>query len=187
MAKVRKDRAKPGRPDPADRDENAEMSFSLGGVFGKFGGMLEKLAELAKAGESFSRTGEIRNLGSHGKLRGVYGVSVKMGLGDRGEEELKIEPFGNVHQQPSGETVFEDVREPLVDVHEEDDHVLVLAELPGVSKKDVQVELACDRLTITAQRGEKRYHKEVVLPGSFSSQAMRWDCTNGILRIRLQR
>ena len=78
-------------------------------------------------------------------------------------------------------------REPLVDVHEEEDHVLVLAEIPGVSKKDVDLDLDGDRLTIQAQRGEKRYKKEVVLPAAFTAEAMRWECINGILRIRFQR
>ena len=74
-----------------------------------------------------------------------------------------------------------------MDVYEEDDHVLVLAEIPGVSKKDVQLELSQDRLTIRARHGDKQYHKEIVLPGSFSQQNMRWECTNGILKIRLER
>jgi HSP20 family protein len=65
--------------------------------------------------------------------------------------------------------------------------VLVLAEIPGVSKKDVQLDLSGAQLTIRAQRGEKRYHKEVVLPGSFTAEKMHWECSNGILRIRLER
>ena len=82
--------------------------------------------------------------------------------------------------------VVEDVREPLVDVYEEEDHVLVLAEIPGVSKKDVQLELLENRLTIRAQRGEKRYRKDVTLPEKFTQQNMQWDCTNGILKIRFE-
>ena len=83
--------------------------------------------------------------------------------------------------------MVEDVREPLVDVHEEEDHVLVLAEIPGVSKKDVQLELSDDHLTIRAQRGEKHYCKEVTLPQNFTQQNMRWECSNGILKIRFER
>ena len=105
----------------------------------------------------------------------------------RASSELKIEPFGNIRRESSGDAVVEDIREPLCDVYDEDDHVLVLAEIPGVSKKDVQLELAGDRLTIRARRGEKRYHKEVVLPETFSPENMQWECTNGILKIRFQR
>jgi HSP20 family protein len=149
--------------------------------------VVEKLADLAETGQSLSQTGELKGLDPQGKLRGVYGFSVKTALGNRGEREVKIEPFGNIHRGSTGDASVEDVREPLVDVHEEEDHVLVLAEIPGVSKKDVALELSEDRLTIQAQRGEKRYRKEVVLPDRFPQQNMRWECANGILKIRLER
>jgi HSP20 family protein len=188
MAKVHKDPAKPRRRDDARQgDSPVDIGFGLGGFLGKLGGMVEKLVDLAEAGQSLSQSGELKGLDPQGKLRGVYGFSVKTGIGNQGERELKIEPFGNVRREPSGEAVVEDVREPLVDVYEEDDHVLVLAEIPGVSKKDVTLALSKDRLTIRAQRGQKRYRKEVELPESFSRKNMRWECLNGILKIRLER
>jgi len=164
-----------------------DVGLNLGGFLGKLGSVLEKLVDLAEAGQNLSRTGEIKGLDPQGKLRGVYGFSIKTGIGNQGEREVKIEPFGNIHRESSGDTVMEDVREPLVDVYEEEDHVLVLAEIPGVSKKDVQLELSGGHLTIRAQRGEKHYRKEVALPESFPEQNMRWECTNGILKIRLER
>jgi len=188
MTKTRKNPVRPNGSDAAGNDKHVvDLSFGLGGFLGKLGSMVEKLADLAETGANFSQTGELKGLDPQGKLRGVYGVSIKTAIGERGEREVKIEPFGNIHRQSAGDAVFEDVREPLVDVHEEDDHVLVLAEIPGVSKKDVQLDLSGAQLTIRAQRGEKRYHKEVTLPGSFTAEKMRWECSNGILRIRLER
>lgn len=188
MAKVRKNRTGPRQPDDSDHGENnLGAGFGLAGFLGKLGTAVEKLVDLAETGQGLSQSGELKGLDPQGKLRGVYGFSVKTGIGNQGERELKIEPFGNVHREPSGETVVEDVREPLVDVYEEDDHVLVLAEIPGVSKKDVELALAKDRLTIRAQRGRMRYCKEVELPESFSRKNMRWECLNGILKIRLER
>ncbi len=188
MAKTSKNAGKTGRPERTDRPLKAvtELGSSLGGFFGKLGDLVERLGELAEAGESLSHSGELKGLNPTGKLRGVYGFSVKTGLGDQGRQELKIEPFGNIHRQPTGDPVVEETREPLVEVYEEEDHVLVLAEIPGVSKKDVQLELSKNRLTLSARRGETRYRKEVVLPGKLSADKMRWDCTNGILKIRLE-
>ena len=186
MTKARKNRTKSTRQGPAGREAKTDLGFNLGGVLGQFGDVLEKLANLAERGKELSRSGELK-LDPQGKLRGVYGFSIKTGLGDGGEQEIKVEPFGNIHREPSGETVVEDVREPLVDVHEEEDHVLILAEIPGVSKKDVKLDLAGDRLTISARRGEKRYHKEVALPSRFAAEKMQWDCANGILKIQLLR
>ena len=188
MAKVQKDRTTRQPSDDSSRDERpADIGFNFGGFLGKLGSMMEKLVDLAETGQNLSQTGELKGLDPQGKLRGVYGFSIKTGIGNQGEREVKIEPFGNIHRQSSGDAVVEDIREPLVDVHEEEDHVLVLAEIPGVSKKDVQLELLDDHLTIRAQRGEKHYCKEVTLPQSFTQQDMRWECSNGILKIRFER
>jgi HSP20 family protein len=184
-------RARKRAPGARDRDTSEQperildLGSNLGGFLGKLGGLIERLGELTEGGEEFVRSGEIK--GSGGKVRGVYGFSVKTGLGRDGEQELKVEPFGNIHREPTGERVVEDVREPLVDVYEEDDHVLVLVEIPGVSKKDVQLDLRKDRLILRARRREKSYRKEVALPGEFSADKMHWDCANGILKIRLER
>ncbi len=188
MAKAHKERSRRPPPDGSTPNEHPlDVGFNFGGFLGKLGSAMEKLVDLAESGQTLAKTGEIKGLDPQGRLRGVYGFSVKTALGDQGQREVKIEPFGNIRRESSGETVVEDVREPLVDVHEEEDHVLVLAEIPGVSKKDVELELAGSRLTIGARRGEKRYRKEVALPASFSRENMRWECANGILKIRLER
>jgi HSP20 family protein len=48
-------------------------------------------------------------------------------------------------------------REPVVDVEETDDQVIVTAELPGLDKKDFTVEVVGDRLVL---RGERRRETE---------------------------
>ncbi len=164
-----------------------DVAGRLGGFLGGFGNLIEKLGELAETGRTLSQSGEIKGLDPKGKARGVYGVSIKTGLGDRGQEEVKVEPFGNIRPQPNGEPVIDETREPLVDVHEEDDHVLVLAEIPGVSKENVELDLSADRLSIFAKRGEVTYRKEVTLPERFPEDKMVWECKNGILKIRFDR
>jgi len=47
---------------------------------------------------------------------------------------------------------------PSVDIRETDDALLVQAELPGIDKKDVKVEVRDGVLTLS---GERRYEKEV--------------------------
>ncbi|OHB66474.1 MAG: hypothetical protein A2V70_02695 [Planctomycetes bacterium RBG_13_63_9] len=173
-------------PDDSDSPgRTVNNPFSLGGILGGLGGLVEKLGELAEAGEKLSKSGEFQD--ASGKLRGVYGIHVKTGVGERGEQELKVEPFGTIRPQPAEKPPGQDIREPLVDVHEEEDHVLVLAELPGVDKKDVKLDLSDDRLSLSAQRGKIGYRKEITLPERFSEDNMHWDCKNGILQIRLKR
>ena len=182
MARVSEDDTKQGSPKSSDKV--VKSSFSLGGLLGGLGGFIEKLGELAEAGEELSRSGEFKD--ATGKIRGVYGINVKTAMGDQGQTELKVEPFGNVRgggDRPKGE----DVREPLVDIHEEDDHVLVVVELPGVAKENVTLEMADGRLNLSAERGKTTYRKEVDLPESCVPEKMQWECSNGILQVRFGR
>ena len=51
----------------------------------------------------------------------------------------------------------------------------------------MHVELKDDILTIAAERGPKKYRKEVLLPSSFATEAMTHTCRNGILEVKLAR
>jgi HSP20 family protein len=166
-------------------DKVVKGSFSLGGLLGGLGGLIEKLGELAEAGEELSRSGDLKD--SSGKIRGVYGINVKTGLGDRGQAELKVEPFGNVRRAHGERPLGEDIREPLVDLHEEDDHVLVLIELPGVAKETIKLSVANGRMELSAERGKTTYRKEVELPEGCAAERMSWECSNGILQVRFDR
>ena len=153
----------------------------LGGLLGGLGSFIEKLGELAERGEELHKEGEIR--GKDDQLRGIFGFNVKVGLGDEG---IKIEPFGNVHKdKETGRPVVHEVREPMVDVFDEEDHVLLVAEMPGVSETDVRIELEGDILTLAAAKGDTKYRKEVLLPQAFTAAQMSHTCRNGILKVKL--
>ena len=164
------------------KDVTPEGGFDagLGGILKGLGNLVEKLGELAETGREFSKTGEIQGPGK--EIKGIYGFTVKVGIGGEG---VKVEPFGNIRRdEESGRSVVQEVREPAVDVFEERDHTLVVAEMPGIGAEDVRLEVKDDLLTITAEKGEKKYKKEVLLPGSFPRGKMQVSCANGVLEIR---
>ncbi len=166
---------------PKHTTEDADIGGFLGGLTN----LIEKLGDLAEKGKSLQETKEF---GSQDGIKGVYGFTIKTGIGGDRSGGVKIEPFGNVRKdERTGKATVQEVLEPLVDVFDESDHVLVVAELPGVSAADVQVELKDDILVIAAQRGAKRYHKEVLLAQSFNPTKMSQECRNGILEIKLMR
>jgi HSP20 family protein len=153
----------------------------FGGVFKGLADLIEKLGELAEKGEKLKKSGEFQQK----DVKGVYGFSVKVGLGDKGDKEVKVEPFGNVRKdEKSGETVVQEIREPVVDVFEEKDHTLIVAEMPGISAKDVRLEVKDDLLTIYAEKRDKKYRKEILLPRSYPREKMEVSCNNGILEIK---
>jgi HSP20 family protein len=152
----------------------------LGGILKGLGDLVEKLGELAETGRELSKAGETRKPGK--ELKGIYGFTIRVGLGDEGPT---LEPFGNIRRDiKSGRTEVQEVREPVVDVFEEVDHLLVQAELPGISKEDVRIETKKDVLTISAERGDRKYRKEVLLPRDVSLEKMQISCNNGILEIK---
>jgi HSP20 family protein len=152
----------------------------LGGILKGLGQLVEKLGELAETRRELSKTGETRRPGK--ELKGIYGFTIRVGLGDEGPT---LEPFGNIRRDiKSGRAEVQEVREPLVDVFEEVDHLLVQAELPGISKEDLRIETKEDVLTISAERGDRKYRKEVLLPRDLSLEKMQISCSNGILEIK---
>ena len=158
------------------------VDVGLGGILRGLGGLVEKLTELAETGREISKTGEIRGPGPGKEVKGIYGFTVKVGLGGEG---VKVEPFGNIRRdEESGRSVVQEVREPAVDVFEESDHTLIVAEMPGIGAEDVRLDVNGDLLTMTAERGDKKYRKEILLPASFLREKMQVSCTNGVVEIR---
>jgi len=162
--------------------------FGLGGLFGGLGELVDKLSELAEKGEELSKTGEFEGLDLKKGLKGVYGFSVKVGPGKEGQDEVKVEPFGNIRKDEStGESIVAEVREPMIDIFEENDHVLVVAEMPGIGEGDVTLDLKEDVLTIKAEKNSKKFFKEVLLSESFDEKKMTSTYNNGVMEIKFTR
>lgn len=160
-----------------------EFKGGLDGLFGGFTDLLEKLSDLAEKGETLRKSGTLQ--GPSDDVKGVFGFTVKVGgVGDK-DKGPKVEPFGNIKKdERTGESMVQEVREPMVDLFEEADHLLVIVEMPGISATDVTIDAKGDVLTITAEKGKKKYRKEVLLPKPYAMEKMKITCNNGILEIR---
>jgi HSP20 family protein len=79
------------------------------------------------------------------------------------------------------------IREPMVDIFDESDYLLIIAEVPGIELEDVRLDLQDDILIFTADRDSIKYRKELLLPTSFAAGQMGSTCRNGILEIRLNK
>lgn len=154
----------------------------LGGLFKGLGNVIDLLSDLAEKGETLRQTHEASGSGALKDLKGVYGFSVKVGLGG----EPTVQSFGNIKETDRG-PVVEEVREPLVDVFDEPGVVQVVAEMPGVDEKDIVIDIKDDILTIAAETGKKKYSTEVVIPGKVDMATLSRSYRNGILEINLQK
>ncbi|MFC6905085.1 Hsp20/alpha crystallin family protein [Halalkalicoccus tibetensis] len=74
-----------------------------------------------------------------------------------------------------------------VDIHETDEEVRVIADMPGVAKDDIG--LTCDgkALTISAENDRRAYDERVSLPGRVDEHSARATYNNGVLEVRLER
>jgi HSP20 family protein len=170
-----------------DVDEGIGPKKGWGGLMVGLVNLLEKLNQVAEQGGEVVRTFEIErgNAPSRDKpLKGVVGFSIRtMGEGD---ESVKVEPFGNIrHNEATGESVVDEVREPLVDVFDEDQRLLIVAEMPGVEPNDVRVDLEEGTLTLSAERGELRFRKTLAVPPGLPRDKLTLAVKNGIVQIEV--
>lgn len=78
-----------------------------------------------------------------------------------------------------------EVLEPVTDVFDEPDEVVLLFELPGVSRKDIHSVLDGDIFLVEARTGERLYRKEVFIDAKLGEQPPHLHLRNGILEVRL--
>jgi len=151
---------------------------SLGGLFKGLGNFLEIISEMERKGEEKTEgTGEINLPGG----KAMYGFTVKIG----GAGISKLEHFGNIVRETKTGPVVEEIREAIVDVHEENDTIEVIAELPGVEEKDISYEINNKMLILKASGDGRKYSKEAVLPSKVSVLTSSYK--NGIYRLSLKK
>jgi len=79
------------------------------------------------------------------------------------------------------------VRTPLVDVYIESDRVLIMAYMPGVEERDIEVEASEWEVIIAAERGNVRFYRHLVLPVPVIPKIERLTYRNGVLSFMLRR
>jgi HSP20 family protein len=162
-----------------EKKDRSEVDFgigkiSFGGLFKEIGNLLESVSKMGE--EGFERRGEVE-LPKRGKV--VYGFSIRTLEG-----KPIVETFGNVKETSKG-PVVEEVREPMVDIFDEKDHILVIAELPGVSEENIKIEVSQDMLNLTASNKDRKYAKEILLPCKVKREPLKTSYKNGILEVTL--
>jgi HSP20 family molecular chaperone IbpA len=78
-------------------------------------------------------------------------------------------------------------RQPLFDVFEEENHLIILAEMPSMDEKDVNIEADENSISITAENAWKRYLKKVWLPTSVKKDKIKFTYRNNILQVKLEK
>ena len=114
----------------------------------------------------------------------VHGFKIQFGP----DGKPRIEDFGNrTIKSAKGEPAISEEREPLTDVIEGDDDVAVTVEIPGVEKNDIDLNVTEDRLEISVDTSQRKYHKNIDLPCDVLPKTTKATYKNGILDVVIRR
>jgi len=193
--------------DDEDRDEDEDESSPFGANSGDFFENFQDIfKKMMKQFKSKDFTDIFKQMGLPGpegmnpddakkkEIKGplVFGFSLKF---DKNGKPI-INKFGNVKPvQPVDEEGAPDqeamptvVREPIADIINEDNEIVVVVELPGVEKNDIKLKSTDYSIEISAfSQGVHKYQKRVDLPAKINPDHAKARYTNGILEVRLQK
>ena len=113
-----------------------------------------------------------------------YGYQITVGP----DGKPHIREFGNARPSAKGLIEQSTVRQPLVDtsLDEKDNTLTITAEMPGITKQDVKVAVDDGLVTISAEKGEKKYHTELPIDSELDSDTAKATYTNGILELKIK-
>jgi len=107
-----------------------------------------------------------------------WGVSITQGP----DNKPIIRKFGNIEPEKEGAKIKEEI-EPLVDVIDGEESLVVVAELPGIEKKDIKLNATSDSLVISVDTPEKKYYKKLSFESKVDPKSSKAVYKNGVLEI----
>ena len=112
----------------------------------------------------------------------IYGFTLEFGPEGKG----KLTEFGNTHSMQRQEQK-QKKGEPFVDVINHPENVTVIAELPGVDEKHLDVKAFAKQLSLRVTDPQRLFSKTVVLPAEVDPKTLKRSLKNGILELVLKK
>jgi HSP20 family protein len=141
---------------------------------------LEKLGDLID--ETMQKAFDNPSKDTPTKRKQFKAFSVK--IGPDGKPRIR-EVNSRQPQQPESEV--SDDPEPLVDIIEEGETVVVLVALPGVNKDDIDLRITGDSLTFSVDAADFEWYDELKLPARVKPKSARASYKNGVLEIKVKK
>ena len=132
-----------------------------------------------RVSRSFVNLDDIFGGKSAGNLYGPVFYGYTMTIGPDGKPV--VWEYGNTKPELS----TSDTREPIVDtiVDEKEKVVKLIAEMPGVDKKDVKIVVDDNIVSIDAEHGDKKYYVKVPIKHKVDENSVKASYKNGILEL----
>ena len=113
-----------------------------------------------------------------------YGYQVTVGP----DGKPRVREFGNIRPAAKGLIEKTGVREPLIDtsIDEKSNTLVITAEMPGVTKEDVRVNIHENYVSIHAEKDDKKYHSDIPINSELESKSAKATYSNGILELKIR-
>jgi HSP20 family molecular chaperone IbpA len=76
---------------------------------------------------------------------------------------------------------------PLIDIFQEQNAIIVIAEIVGFNKETLKIHVKDQKLTLSAKTKERRYYKTLNLPKIVIPNTVYTNYKNGVLEIKLKK
>ena len=141
-----------------------------------FGKMTRPFMDIDDIWDELKSSANLQTFGPY-----YYGYTVTIGP----DGKPIVKEHGNVRP---GLLPTSDTREPFVDVIIDDkEKVLkIVAEMPGVEKKDIKIEVVGRTVNLDAEHGEKKYHAKVPIKHKVDEDSVKATYANGILEVKFK-
>jgi HSP20 family protein len=113
-----------------------------------------------------------------------YGYQITVGP----DGKPKVREFGNVRPSARGLIEQTGIREPMVDtaINEKENTLTITAEMPGITKQNIKVNVADESVSIHAEQAEKKYHTDIPVNVQIDDASAKATYTNGILELKFK-
>jgi HSP20 family protein len=102
-----------------------------------------------------------------------------------GNAEFHLEHGSGVGPSPGREDDGE--TEIHLDIHETDEELRVVADIPGVEKENIELKCDGSTLTLDASGSDRRYSERIDLPAPVDEHSASATYNNGVLEVVFQR
>jgi HSP20 family protein len=136
--------------------------------------LMRPFKELDQTWDDMKRSGNVQTFGPY-----YYGYSLSVGQ----DGKPVVKEYGNIRPALLSNA---ETREPFADVIVDDkEKVLkIIAEMPGVEKKDIKIEVVGHAVKIDAEREDRKYHTKIPIKQKVDEDSVKASYANGILELR---
>ncbi len=112
----------------------------------------------------------------------VYGFNIKVD-----QNGISIVERSKENPQMGEKLIPGRKNEPLIDMIEHPEEIVVIMEMPGIARESIKVSLDSVKLIISAMDGKNNYDRRLILPDEVDPAESKARYNNGILEISLKK